>query len=161
MVTYSSSKSLVDLHSAYECIKSIRNYYPNFDDWYVNKMIPDVIGGDGVLILAREKDTVVGVGLGRSGNVPKLRCIRVDPMIANRGIGLHIIDRLLTSLNASKPVVTVSEEMMHTYSRIFVNRYDFSLTNVEKGMYRKGKIEYVFNDNLKREIQQPTPYGLY
>ena len=48
-------------------------------------------------------------------------------------------------LEDEKPVVTVAEEMIHLYSRSFVNRYGFELTDVNKGLYRPKKLEYCFN----------------
>ena len=37
--------------------------------------------------------------------------------------------------------------MINDYSRIFINRYNFDLTHVYKGLYRKNKLEYEFNGN--------------
>lgn len=38
--------------------------------------------------------------------------------------------------------------MLHDYSRVFVERYGFSLNKVHKGLYRKGKLEYSFNEDI-------------
>ena len=74
----------------------------------------------------------------------KLRCIRVHQEYANKGIGVKLIDTAL-SIIGDKPLVSVSEELIHSYSRIFVNRYGFKLTEVLKGKYRQNKLEYYFN----------------
>ncbi|KWT98009.1 hypothetical protein APY03_0680 [Variovorax sp. WDL1] len=39
----------------------------------------------------------------------------------------------------------MAEEMLHIYSRAFVNRYGFALSAVENGRYRPGRLEYAFN----------------
>jgi hypothetical protein len=36
--------------------------------------------------------------------------------------------------------------MMGELSRVFINHFGFVLSRVEKGLYRPGKLEYVFND---------------
>ena len=48
--------------------------------------------------------------------------------------------------------------MINDYSRIFVNRYDFDLSHVYKGLYRKGKLEYEFNGG--KTLTEKTLYGL-
>ena len=75
----------------------------------------------------------------------KLRCVRVLPEYQNRGTGLHLVDRMLTLLDCDKPHCTVAEEMFHSYSRAFINHFRFNLDEVTKGMYRPGKLEYIFN----------------
>ena len=52
---------------------------------------------------------------------------------------------MLDMIQERKPGVTVSEEMINLYSRTFVKRYGFELTDVTKGRYRRGKLEYGFN----------------
>jgi N-acetylglutamate synthase-like GNAT family acetyltransferase len=88
----------------------------------------------------------VGIALGkRTESETKLRCVRVLPSHQNSGIGLRLIDRMLEALECENPHCSVAEELLHTYSRAFVNRYGFELTKVDKGMYRAGKLEYGFN----------------
>jgi GNAT superfamily N-acetyltransferase len=121
---------------------SLENYYPDFQYWFTNKCLPGILVGSDVLIVAREHNQVVGAALGKkSKDEVKLRCISVLPSHQNRGTGLHLIDRMLHLLDEDKPLCTVSEEMLHLYSRAFINRYQFDLASVEKGMYRKGKWE--------------------
>ena len=60
-------------------------------------------------------------------------------------LGITLMDRMLETLECTKPLATVSEEMLHQYSRIFVKRYGFSLDDVAKGAYRPRKLEYYFN----------------
>lgn len=52
---------------------------------------------------------------------------------------------MLIELDDDKPHCTVSEELMHLYSRAFINQYRFDLGRVDKGAYRSGKLEYIFN----------------
>ena len=88
----------------------------------------------------------MGVAVGK--NLPhekKLRCLRVAPEYRSRGIGHHLIERILVGVGCDKPLVTVPEEMMHDLARPFVNDFHFDLTFVERGLYRQGMLEYVFN----------------
>ena len=98
------------------------------------------------MLIARDKDVIAGIALGKVGaEESKLRCVRVNPDHQNGGLGVRLIDRMLDMIQERKPGVTVSEEMINLYSRTFVKRYGFELTDVTKGRYRRGKLEYGFN----------------
>lgn len=137
--------SLADLLRVEDFLCDLNGYYPGFSDWYVNRVMPSAIISRQGLILAQDDGNLVGVALYRPGIKAKLRCVRVRPDYQARGLGLRLIDKALHTLNCDKPAVTVPQELWHDYARIFVERYDFDLTRVVKGMYRPGKLEYMFN----------------
>lgn len=145
MIQYNQSTRLADIALAKVMLKELDAYYPGFDDWYVNRCMPGIMTGNDTLVVARDKHDVVGIALGKTGEEKKLRCVRVLPQYRNRGVGLHLIERTLRLLDADRPLCTVSEEMMHQFSRPFINMFGFNLSSVEKGMYRRGKLEYIFN----------------
>lgn len=138
--------SLIELTQVFEIIRPISNFYPNFNDWYFDKVIPGVILGQDKVIIAEQKNRLVGVSIIKDGPEKKLRALRISDEFQGKGYGLYLIDESLKQLNFDKPTVTVAEEMLHNYSRLFIERYDFSLDRVHKGIYRKGKLEYSFNE---------------
>jgi GNAT superfamily N-acetyltransferase len=146
MISYQPSRQLADAMIARGVMDGLENYYPDFGHWYVNKCIPGIVLGKDTLLVARDKHQIVGVALGkRTVKETKLRCVRVLPSYQSRGVGIHLIERMLRQLDCDKPHCTVAEEMLHQYSRAFVNHFDFNLSSVDKGRYRSGKLEYVFN----------------
>lgn len=127
-------------------LKSLDSYYPDFSHWYINRVIANIDDPTNVILLAKDHNSVVGVALGKkSEDEVKLRCVRVASPYQARGIGLRLIDKMLDELEERNPHCTVSEELLHQYSRIFVNRYGFELSRVDKGRYRPSKLEYCFN----------------
>jgi N-acetylglutamate synthase-like GNAT family acetyltransferase len=127
-------------------LHSLNELYPGFQSWYVSTVVPGVVAGRDVLLLATEGAQVAGIALGkRSDDEVKLRCVRVVPAYQNTGVGLKLIENMFEALECDKPHCTVAEELMHTYSRAFVNRYGFALSDVARGRYRRGKLEYAFN----------------
>lgn len=146
MIDYVRGRKLTDAVVAYKLLVGMDALYPDFSDWYTNRVMPGVLVGSDILMLAREHGQVIGVGLGkRNQHETKLRCVRVTPEYQNRSVGIHLVERMLRQLDDDKPSCTVAEEMFHQFSRPFINHFDFDLTRVEKGMYRAGKLEYVFN----------------
>lgn len=146
MIEYEKTSRLSDAILAKGMLDGLENYYPGFQYWYVNKCMPGIVLGPDVLIVAREHGQIIGLSLGKKReNEVKLRCIRVLPQYQNRGTGLHLMDRMLHALDNDKPYCTVAEEMLHLYSRPFINAYGFTVDRVDRGAYRKGVLEYGFN----------------
>ena len=104
------------------------------------------------------KNELVGISIIKKDKEKKLCALRVNDKFKNRGYGLYMLDESLKRLEVDKPLCSVSEEMINEYSRIFVNRYDFDLSHVYKGLYRKGKLEYEFNGG--KTLTEKTLYGL-
>ncbi len=149
MIEYQKTDRLVDAILTKGLLDSLETYYPEFGYWYVNKCMPGIITGTDSLIVAREHGQIVGVALGKkSPEETKLRCIRVIPSYQNKGVGLHLIEKMLRDLNHDKPHCTVAEEMLHQFSRPFINLFKFDLNRVEKGLYRPQALEYVFNERV-------------
>lgn len=123
----------------YSLLSGLESYYPSFSIWLDKAIDTSTILG------AVDSGRLVGVALGKQGAETKLQCVRVHPDYNGSGIGLRLIDEMLDLLGERKPLCTVSEEMLHSSSRAFVTRYGFSLDDVCKGMYRRNKLEYVFN----------------
>jgi predicted GNAT family acetyltransferase len=142
-------------------------FYPGFRSWFLDKALPDALLPDHALVhergrggmsIAIDDGNVIGCALWRRGpDERKLRCVRVIPSMRGRGVALRLIDDSLRRLNDDAPACTVAEELIHDYARILVNRYGFRLSDVTKGEYRPGKLEYRFNV-APNEIAKPSPY---
>lgn len=161
MITYHQGSSLTELMLAHQVLRGIDAYYPEFDDWFINKCMPAVSSGKDRMILAEDHQRIVGVALVKNGeDEKKLRCVRVLPEYNGKGVAIHLIDRALRTLDCDKPATSVPEELLHAWSRILVNRFNFDLGHVAKGLYRPGHLEYFFNGERSNDHQVPeTPYG--
>jgi GNAT superfamily N-acetyltransferase len=146
MLTYERAHRLTDAVVALNLLRSIENYYPGFEYWYINKAMPGIMVGNDVLLFAKDNNETVGVALGKKSEEEiKLRCVRILPEYQKRGTGIRLIEKMLRELDCDKPRCTVSEELIHDFARPFVNYFDWDLSRVEKDMYRPGTLEYVWN----------------
>ena len=157
-IEFINGNSIIELHQAFKQIENLSNSYPGFYDWYWNKVTPGINSGTNELIMGLFKNELVGISIIKKGEEKKLCALRVNDKFKNRGYGLHMLDESLKRLGIDKPLCSVSEDMINDYSRIFVNRYDFDLSHVYKGLYRKGKLEYEFNGD--KTLTEKTLYGL-
>ena len=135
------------LADTFPFLSNLDVYYPNISTWFAHSFSKGLSEGTNVLLAARSPSgRLEGVALGKKTvSEVKMQCIRVADGAANSGLGIALMDRLMNVLECEKPLATVSEEMLHQYSRIFVKRYGFSLDDVAKGAYRNRKLEYYFN----------------
>jgi len=147
-MNFRNPNTIPDLYSVYQTIKPISEFYPNFSSWYWDKVVTGIMLGDDKIIMAEKNNELVGIAIIKNGEEKKLRVLRISDNYQKTGAGLYLIDEALKQLNNDKPMCSVAEEMFHQYSRIFVERYGFDLTHVYKGIYRKGKLEYTFNENI-------------
>lgn len=139
------SSSFVQAFNVLPMLRTLNAFYSDFEHWYINTVVPGIVLGDDKLVLAMDGTKIAGVALGKKADETKLRCVRVLPEYQQTGIGIKLIDYMIDVLECEKPHCTVAEELLHVYSRAFVNRYGFELRSVDKGMYRPGKLEYMFN----------------
>lgn len=146
MIEYALTSRLADAVMTKGMLDVLEAYYPDFGYWYVNKCMPGIMTGSDKLIVAKDAGRIIGVSLGKiSPEETKLRCVRVLPEYQHKSIGIKLIEKMLRQLDDDKPHCTVAEEMLHQFSRPFVNLFDFKLTEVMKGEYRPNKLEYRFN----------------
>lgn len=146
MITYQESNNMVEAFIALNMLRHLNDYYPDFEFWFVNKVIPGMVTGKDIMIVAKEHEQIIGVSfVKKTEQEKKLRCVRVLPEYQNKGLGIHLIEKSLKVLDSDKPSCSVSEEMFHDFSRPFINLFNFDLSHVSKGTYRKNKLEYFFN----------------
>lgn len=156
MINYKFATTIPELVQSFDIIKKLDQSYPEFKHWYYNKVIPGVSLGTDKVILAFHHGNLIGVSLIKSTETEKkLRALRIVDKYQNKGYGLHLIDRSLKELECDKPLASVSEDMLNYFSRIFINRYDFNMTYVHKGLYLPGKLEYQFN-GLQESLKEKS-----
>ena len=140
----------IALVNTFPFLENLDRFYPSISSWYTSSFQAGLLAGRNILLMAKSHDgTLLGVALGKkTGHETKMQCVRVAEQQANAGLGISLMDRMIEELECTTPFCTVSEEMLHQYSRIFVKRYGFTLDDVVKGSYRPKKLEYCFNGQM-------------
>jgi len=126
-------------------LKDTRQYYPDFDKWYYNKVIPGLINSDRQILLNVIDEKLAGISIIKNSSEKKISNIKVTENFKGQKIGYKLFQRSFEALDTDKPLCTVSEEKLPEFKNIF-KYYGFKLTSVNEGLYRKGKKEYFFNE---------------
>lgn len=162
ILSFKEAHSLGEFITTSTFLQQLENSYPEFNSWYWNKIIPkitldkDNFSGTKILHLYN-KDELIGISIIKRSDIEQKLCaLRISEKYQSKGYGLYLIDESLKRLQVDKPLCSVSEDLINTYSRIFINKYLFNLSYVHKNLYTKGKLEYEFNgnnNNLKIKTQ--------
>jgi N-acetylglutamate synthase-like GNAT family acetyltransferase len=128
----------------YSYLKDAETYYPEFRKWYTEKVIPGLFFADRELIIENRDNNIAGIAIIKKEE-NKLCTLRITDNFQNKGIGLKLFEKSFESLNTEKPFLTVSEEKLVEFEKIF-KYYGFKMTSIHNDLYRKGKKEYFFNE---------------
>lgn len=130
-------------YSVYHYIKDAKLYYPNFDIWYFANVIPSLKNGSKKILLSETEGNLRGLAILKYSE-KKLCHLSVINNYKNKGYGIKLFKQCFEELKTEKPFLTVSEEKLPEFKRIF-NYFNFKLTNIVEDCYRKGKKEFFYN----------------
>lgn len=136
---------LSDMQKIYLQLSDAKKFYPNFEDWYLKKVVPDLVCGQRILISEIRDNNIAGLAILKVNNEKKLSTLKVTSNYLNKGIGLKLFEKSFQILETEKPFLTVSEEKLVEFKKIF-DYYNFKLTSTHDSLYRSGKKEYFFNE---------------
>lgn len=142
-VIISSCKDIFNEYSIYYSINKARLYYPNFDVWYFTNVIPSLKNGSKKMIVSQINKNLRGLAILKYSE-KKICHLSVMDLYKNKGYGIKLFEQSFNELKTDKPFLTVSEEKLPEFEKIF-KYFDFKLTNVIEGYYRKNKKEYFYN----------------
>lgn len=134
----------INEYAIYHYLKEAKQYYPHFDIWYHQNVIPAIKNGDKKIITIEGKNTLKGICIIKLSE-KKLCTLRVMENHQNKGIGIRLFEKSFEVLNTRKPLLSVSEEKLLSFKKIF-DYYDFKLTSIKENYYRQGKKEYFYNE---------------
>lgn len=129
----------------FQFLSEAKKYYPAFDMWYFQKVIPEArLGKREILSEVRDGKIVAIAILKNTLQEKKICTLRVSEEFKNKGLGIRLFQRAFQVLQTDKPFLTVSEEKLPDFKKIF-DYFQFEQTAVLENYYREGKKEYIFN----------------
>lgn len=141
-----SGVALSDMQKIYLQLSGAKEFYPNFEDWYFKKVVPDLFCEQRILVSEVRDNNIAGLAILKVNHEKKLSTLKVSPKYINKGIGLKLFEKSFQLLETEKPFLTVSEEKLSEFKKLF-DYYDFKMTSAHDNLYRIGKKEYFFNED--------------
>jgi hypothetical protein len=147
-----------ELRAVQQFLSPLSVNYPGFDLWYTDKVIAGVVSGERYACVVRDGDQITGVGIAKKDDRERKICtVRVDEVAIGRGTGVRIFDRLLRWLDTDRPHLTVPEQKLVHFDRIF-EWYGFEMTSYCDGRYIERQRELAFNDTSATLVSGSKPY---
>lgn len=130
-------------------VNDLRDFYPRFDDWLAGKVLPGLVAGERTLLVEYRDGLLAALAVVKDdGLEKKLCCLRVFPGYQNsHGLGIRMFHRAFDVLGTDKPVLSVAEERLPVFDRIF-DHFGFELAAEYQELYRPGRSEFAFNGEL-------------
>ena len=120
--------------------------YPGIGDWFSRKVLPGIRQDTRRIIKIERSGSIAALGIAKKeGGEYKICTVRVAERFVGMGMGLRIFDELLKWLEVDQPHLTVSEQKLPAFKRIF-EYYGFRLTSTEQGRYLPGCVEFSYNE---------------
>lgn len=149
---YLESKSLIK--NLKQEVKDFLPAYPNISIWY-KKVIEEIDNNPEereMFISLYDKDSKLSISgimiLKNKIDEKKICALRIKDEHQRLGIGTEFLIIAFEYLKTKKPLITVPEEYIGVFSRIF-EKHNFQQTEKIKGLYRKDKFEYIYNEKFK------------
>ena len=147
------SESYKLLTKTYNVLSSLKDEYPDFHNWYFNKVIPGVFLGERIIILKITNGHISGISiLKKTRDERKICTLRVTDNFQQKGIGSELLFQSCEKLGTSKPLITVSFAKIKQFEPLF-KKFDFKLTKTYLDYYMKDKHELSYNGYLDKSVE--------
>ncbi len=119
--------------------------YPGLRSWFLGKVVPGLAHGERRIMTAGWQGALAGVAICKRGEVERKLCtLWIQPALRERGFAYELARDAFDWLDTSRPLFTVPEERFAEFSGL-VSAWRFAGPYACPGLYRAGKIEYVYN----------------
>lgn len=128
----------------YEYFKDVSKYYPNFNDWYFNKIITQVYNHSEreILIHLNENNIITGGAIIKNTYDEKKICT-LKVVDKNNGIAQKLIEESFINLDTRNPIMTISEDKVNQF-KYLLSKYNSKKILELKDCYVQGKTEYIY-----------------
>jgi predicted GNAT family N-acyltransferase len=132
----------------YNSLYDLKSEYYNFDEWYFNKVIPNITANKRDIFITLNNDNISGILIIKSDKEENKICtLRVNSNYKGNGIGKILLEKSFEKLQTEKPFITISQSRHHEFKKI-LTYYDFKLEYSAIHYYGLGSVEHCYNGVL-------------
>ena len=153
-----------NIAEVYEKLKDLEDTYPDFYNWYTDKVTPELNEDTGRRnIIFAISDVLVGeliikrlTGIAiikNSQHERKICTFRVFSQYKNQGVGVTLLQYCFKELGTTRPLISIAEPALKGFNK-YIAKYDWKLTEILPSYYKTGITEYVFNGYLEDDLNK-------
>ncbi len=151
------------IENIYSLLSNLDEMYPDFKDWFNNKVVLQLNGKKREIITIENELTneIMGLVILKNTEYEKKICtLKVFEEHQNKGFGRILIHKAIQFLGTTSPMITIPVERKKEFESL-INEFEFNLEE-SHDYYRQGKPEYVYNGRLtviqNKEIANEIQY---
>lgn len=126
----------------------LRNAYPDFIQWFQQKVVPGLKSGHRCIYIAtpvHDPKCIAGILILKKEATEKKICtLCVFHQYQNQGLGTMLLNRAIRDLQTPYPLITISSLYLKEYYPL-LNKFNFALWGEYQDYYRTGMAEYSYN----------------
>ena len=133
-------------------MKGLEIEYPNFSNWYHQKVYQGLENGTRSLLIARDNASkkIAGISIIKNYHEKKICTFRILSEFQHKGIGSKLMEKSLEILETDSPLITVSEDHINEFQNI-LNKFNFKEIKKYDNYYKEGKFEISYNGYLEKK----------
>jgi hypothetical protein len=139
-----------DVLRVYDAVRHFDRYYPDFEAWFWQKVVPGLHDGTRRLETVVRDGELAGLTILKDADERKVCTLWVADRFVGTGMGIRLLRDSARSLGG-KPLATVPEERIATLGPALIG-LGFELTDTVESAYRPGRCEFVFNGYLRHAV---------
>ena len=151
-IKYVNSYEREKVNSVLDQLAFLRNAYPDFVQWFQQKVIPGLKSGHRCIYIAtpiNDSKRIAGVLILKKETTEKKICtVCVFPQYQNQGLGTTLLRQSIQDLQTPHPLITISSLYLPEYYSL-LNKFNFSLWGKYQDYYRNGLVEYSYNGPIE------------
>ena len=129
-------------------ILDLYDFYPNFNIWFNNVVIPDFIKGNRTVILELRFSKIIGVAILKHSDENKICTLNVLKEYQNKGIGIKLFELSMKYLNDDYPLLSVDNQRLIQFEKVF-HHFGYTYNSEYPDLYIENNTEISFNGVLK------------
>lgn len=129
----------------------VAGLYPDFRGWFYGKVVPGLRKRERNIIPWMIDGQLAGIAIcKRTPAEQKLCTLWVAPEVRARGVAAKLANEAFTWIGTARPLFTVPEERSSEFAGL-VETWSFPKAVAYDGLYRTGRVEFVFNGPLLQD----------
>ena len=129
----------------------VKEDYPDYKEWYMNKQIPGIYDGTRNIIIAHIKDRIVGfVSLKKTSEEKKICTFYVEKTFRKNKIGTILAEKAIEYLEEEKPLITIPMDKLNQFIKIS-KKYNWQITDIKENLYRTDTPEVIVNGMIEEK----------
>ncbi|MEQ3644183.1 MAG: GNAT family N-acetyltransferase [Paracoccus sp. (in: a-proteobacteria)] len=128
-------------------LRHLEAVYPNFKNWYWDKVVPGVPLRNRRIFVSMDNGQISGILIAKKQSEKKICTVWVPPKFRRRSVARDLMKNAITWLETPYPLFTVPDERMSEFSKL-TDFFGFERGEVAVDFYGHGRIEHTFNGSL-------------